>query len=145
MVKMFYRGEEFNKILASKVAQAPELWAAAEKCNAKIMVSASAHRVSGAYQTSIHTSPRLDGKKKGRGVDVQVVCEIPYAAHLEFGHVLSEKNTSVKPPGSKGVSKPRKPSHGHGVSVRRGAKWVNGLHLMRNAAIACGGMGAEDA
>lgn len=122
----------FNKILASTVAQAPQLYAKGSEVQSAALALAAAHNKTGAYASSITIRPKLTGKYSG--VDVEVVATDPHAAHIEFGHRLSG-NPPALPPGQA--------ASGKITEERFGDPWVNGLHIMRNAAIAAGGVGGR--
>lgn len=133
MVRMYYKdGKRFHKIVAAEVAQAPQLWAAAEACASAARGLAAAHNNTGSYISSIKVRPRVTGKKKGRGVDVEVVTNDPQCAKIEWGH----KWNGYVPAAQPGVTVGK-------LSTRRGKAWVNGLHIMRNAAISVGGEGGH--
>lgn len=111
----------FNKVVAAQVAHAPEMLAKAEEAKAAILVFAAAHNKTGHYAGKIAVRP-------ANRVDYEVAATDPAAAHIEFGHELSG---AVPNDAMVGVSK---------TTLRRGKRWVLGLHIVRNGAIAVGGV-----
>lgn len=126
------KGKAFNKILAAHVAGAPELWAKAYETEMVALTLAGVHNKTGNYAGHIEVRPRTTGKYPG--VDVEVVATDPAAGHIEFGHRLS---------GNPPDTVPGQEPDGKIVEERFGKPWVGGLHIMRNAAIAVGGVGGH--
>lgn len=113
-----------NMVVSAHVANHPVLYAEAARVEANALGLAARHHKTGNYAGKIAIVP---GK-----VDVHVQATDPAAAHIEFGHVLSGNPAKGGPKG--------KDEDGAGKATeRRGEKWVEGLHIMRNAAIMAGG------
>lgn len=117
-MKWYVDDEQMNRLVAHMVAQHEELYAEAGRVKSTVLGLAAKHNKSGAYVGGLVVQP-------ANPVDVEVAATRPWASKIEWGHR------------QKGVS------HGHRATgraeVRRGEKWVPGLHIMRNAAIAHGG------
>lgn len=116
----------FNKVVATEVAHAPQLYARAEAVKATALALAAAHYRTGAYASSIVVKP-------GNRVDVDVVATDPQAAHIEWGHIVR----NPRPDKNRIVGTADREARG--ATMRRGEQWADGLHIMRNAAIAHGG------
>ena len=116
--------KKVNLIVSAEVANHPVLYAEAGRVQANALALAARHNKTGNYAGKIAIVP-------GR-VDVHVQARDPAAVHIEFGHKLSGNPAKGGPKGKAedGTNK---------VTVRRNKLWVNGLHIMRNAAIMAGG------
>ena len=125
MVKLLPE-KDFNKVVATEVAHAPQLYAKAEAVKATALALAAAHYRTGAYASSIVVKP-------GNRVDVDVVATDPQAAHIEWGHIVR----NPRPDKSQIVGIADREARG--ATMRRGEQWADGLHIMRNAAIAHAG------
>lgn len=117
--------KNLNTVVAAEVKKSGVLLAKALEAEAVVQMIAAAHNKTGAYAGKV--------KVEQRKVDARVVATDPAAAHIEFGHRLS--GNPSKAPGDVG----------QGKAVGKGGvdKWVNGLHIMRDAAIAMGGSAGD--
>ena len=123
MVKLI-DDKSMNRVVSRHVANHPTLYAVAGVLEANVQALAAVHNKTGNYAGKVLVKP-------GR-VDVHVQATDKAAAHIEFGHKLSGNPSAGKIPGMVGDAVPK-------TTLRRGGKWVNGLHIMRNATIMSGG------
>lgn len=130
MVKWHLTPKEVREVVAAQVAHHPVMRARAETVKAAVLAQAAVHNKTGAYVGRVVIRDR-------NAVDFEVAATDPAAAHIEFGHrVARNPDGAEREKDSSGSVKGA--STGKGVSERRGEKWVNGLHIMRNAAISAG-------
>ena len=106
--------EEFNTVLAATMRKSSVLGKEAHAIKRTAQTLAKAHNITGAYHDSIEV--------ERRGTDWFIYANDPAAAHIEFGHKLSGKPRKSKNPVQKVNSE--------------AVQWVQGLHIMRNAALA---------
>lgn len=103
---------------ANLAHDAPEMILAAEQLKGFVLAMAAIHNKTGNYIGKIV----IRGGRK----DWHVVATDPAAMHIELGHRLS---------GNRGHGKADR-TVGRRTEIRNGGQWVQGLHIMRNAAIA---------
>ena len=145
----FVSENRFNEIMARAVKLQPQCAAAIDAATAKVYAEAvkgaTRHHVTGNFARSIQV--RDYGKAGGK----MVIATDKNAQSIEYGHFLDKseqpgqgvkkKEKKPKETTNAGPLKNEERAGKVGVDLKKDpiTVWVNGTHIMRNAALAAGG------